>query len=62
MTDFCALTPSGLPRCARPAVYEMDIDRDEDWIPLCIAHGPMYRRSSNVRIRTRTRLRSEEAA
>ncbi len=38
--------------CGELAAYEMDIDRDERWIPLCVVHGPTYRRSSNVRIRT----------
>jgi hypothetical protein len=49
----CALHPLGMDKCTRPAVYEMDIDRDEKWIALCAEHGPMYRRSSNVRVRTR---------
>lgn len=53
MSETCALQPSGQPTCTEPATYEMDIDRDENWIPLCIDHGPTYRRSSNVRIRTR---------
>jgi hypothetical protein len=62
MTDLCALTPSGLPRCTKPAAYEMDIDCDQRWIPLCVAHGPTYRRLSNVRVRTRTHPRAEETS
>jgi hypothetical protein len=50
--DTCALHDHG-PRCGAPAIYEMDIDRNEDWIPLCAVHGPTYRRSINVRIRSR---------
>lgn len=48
----CALHPLGMPPCPRPAAYEMDIDRDEKWIPLCVDHAPRYRRSSNIRVRT----------
>lgn len=51
--DLCTLQPDGGQPCGQPAVYEMDIDADERWIPLCVEHGPLYRRSSNVRIRTR---------
>lgn len=52
-TTQCALHPLGMPPCRRPAIYEMDIDRDEKWIPLCAEHGPRYRASSNIRVRTR---------
>ena len=43
--------------CGKHAIYEMDIDRDERWIPLCIDCGPLYRRSTNIRIRTLRGLR-----